>query len=212
MTKFLLKVPIYYLFMLWVSFSYAKEKNPPLPYKNWSYVFVYPKALFAEVTFVRFLDTDGYLNTNPLPDLTTEDKESVNSWRRDIRRRSAISNKGKMPPQWIQFCWDSLVDKKVYQTTIEFPPRVWSMMRTPVPASMGPYFHDNMVIGLAPSGKVRSWFNMPGENNILIGEVKTVSGRELTICKNKMAFKDGYPASQELLSAIRGKNYPYGRW
>lgn len=191
------------------------KKNPPLPYDNWTYVFVYPGDLSVITTYVRFLDTDGYLNRNPLPDLTVSDKQSVNSWRKDITRNSAIANKGIMPPQWMQFCWDSAVDRKLYQTTIEFSPRIWKMMRTPLPARIGDFYHNNMVIGLAPGGKVRVWFNTPGISggeNIQIAEGTTVSGKDLTVCKGKSYFHDGYPDFKEVDKATKGKKYPYGNW
>lgn len=193
----------------------STKKNPPLPYDNWTYVFMFPGKLYAGTTYVRFLDTDGYLNQNPLPDLTTSDRNSVDHWRKDIWRNTAIANKGTMPPQWIQFCWDSLVDKKLYETTVEFPPKVWTMMRTPLPTSNGPWYHDNMIIGLAPQGKVRVWFHMPDEHggeNVQIAEGKTVSGEDLTVCKGKSQYPKEYPEMDNLKKVIQGKKYPYGNW
>lgn len=191
------------------------KKNPPLPYGEWTYVFVYPNVFFSEVTYVRFLDTNGYLNENPVPDMTTPDKKSVNTWREDIERNFAIANKGTMPPQWIQFCWDSQVDKKSWETTITFQPKIWALMRQAIPAGNGNFYHDNMVIGLAPQGNVRVWFNTPenqGGKNIVIADAKTVSGDSMTLCKNKSAFKSGFPDSKKIDAAIQGKHSPYGNW
>lgn len=197
--------------------AYAEtiKKNPPLPYDNWTYVFVYPSMFFSKVTYVRFLDTNGYLNENPVPDMTTPDKRSINTWREDIERNFAIANKGTMPPQWMQFCWDSQVDKTSWETTITFEPKIWALMRKAIPAGNGNFYHDNMVIGLAPQGNVRIWFNTPenqGGKNIVIAEAKTVSGDSMTLCKNKSAFKSGFPDSKKINAAIQGKHSPYGNW
>ena len=211
----LLAIILSMLFLLSVNFPALTKTNPSLPYGEWNYVFIYPNVLFSQITYVRFLDTNGYLNENPLPDLTTSDKNSLSVWRKDIYRNFAIANKGSLPPQWIQFCWDSLVDKKIYQTTIEFPPKVWTMMRKEIPTQSGPFYHDNMIFGLAPGGKVRVWFNSPGEQggeNIQIAEATSVSGKDLTLCQGKMAFRDGYPDSAKIKAFIKGKAYPYGDW
>jgi len=61
----------------------AREK-PPLPYSEGSYVFICPNVLFSKVTYLRFLDTNDYLNENHRPDLTAFDEKSAFKRRRDI--------------------------------------------------------------------------------------------------------------------------------
>ena len=210
-----LKLNVFYCTIIFSYTCSAAPKNPPLPYDEWTYVFVYPSYLPAQVTYVRFLDTDGYLNQNYAPDLTTADSMSVNAWRKIILRSTAIANKGKMPPQWMQICWKSFVDKKVYQTTLEFPSEVWKLMRQPIVTPLGDYYRNNMVIGVAPEGKVRAWFNTPdinGGENIQIAEGKTVNGNDLTFCKNFGAYKGGYKLSAAAKKFVEGKTYPYGKW
>ncbi|WP_374058693.1 DUF2931 family protein [Salmonella bongori] len=46
-------------------------------------------------------------------------------WHRSLRILSF--NKAKNPPQFIPFCWDSVIDKKAYETRITFSVTVWKM-------------------------------------------------------------------------------------
>ena len=51
-----------------------------LPYGKWSFSFITPWQLPAEVTHVRVLDTDGYLYIFRMLDPTSRDPNSVAAW------------------------------------------------------------------------------------------------------------------------------------
>ncbi|EEA2274841.1 DUF2931 family protein, partial [Salmonella enterica] len=130
------------------------------PYDEWYFNFLYPHALPAKVTYVELLDTDGILYRYRALDGTIPSPTTVAEWEDDLSVGMASFNKAKNPPQAMHFCWDSIIDKKVYETWITFGYPVWEMMLTPYPspwdASMQEY-RRYLLIGLAPEGKVRVW-------------------------------------------------------
>ena len=197
------------------------------PYDEWYFDFAYLKALPAVVTYAELLDTDSILYRYRTLDGTNSSDSSVGSWGDSIGYGIPSFNKAKNPPRFIHFCWDSVIDKRVYETTITFGSKVWEMMLIPY---FAPYdeiqtayhngakgeqrYHRFMVIGLAPEGKVRVWLQNSRKPNIELTDilVETVSGDKLDMCKNITDFSRGYKYSKGTEDFIKGKKYPYGEW
>ena len=190
------------------------------PYDEWYFNFFYPYALPAEVTYVELLDTGAYFYQFRVLDATKPSSETIGTWRNDLFAGRSPFNKAKNPPQFIHFCWDSVIDKKLYETRITFSGAVWKMMLIPYPSVLDPRedeYHRSMLIGLAPEGKVRVWLEDYRKPNIFItGDkvitIKTVSGDQLDLCKGKTVYSHGYNYIQETLDFIKDKKYPYGEW
>ncbi|SUG48780.1 putative lipoprotein [Salmonella enterica subsp. arizonae] len=89
------------------------------------------------MTYVELLDTDGILYRYRMLDSTIPSSTTVAEWEDDLSVGMASFNKAKNPPQAMHFCWDSIIDKKVYETWITFGYPVWEMMLTPLPVAMG---------------------------------------------------------------------------
>ncbi|ECJ5919694.1 DUF2931 family protein [Salmonella enterica subsp. salamae] len=190
------------------------------PYDEWYFNFFYPNALPADVTYVELLDTDGILYRYRMLDGTIPSSTTVAEWEDDLSVGMASFNKAKNPPQAIHFCWDSIIDKKVYETWITFGYPVWEMMLTPYPspwdASVQEY-HRYLLIGLAPEGRVRVWLENTKKPNTRLTEdkdilVETVSGEKLAMCKGVTRFSHGYKYIKETEDFIKDKKYPYGNW
>jgi len=197
------------------------------PYDEWYFDFVTPKALPAVVTYAELLDTDGILYRFRTLDGTKPSNSSIGKWGDKLGFGLTAFNKAKNPPQFIHFCWDSVIDKKVYETRITFSGEVWKMMLIPY---FAPYdeiqtayhngakgeqrYHRFMVIGLAPEGKVRAWLQNSRKPNIELTYifVETVSGDKLDMCKNITDFSRGYKYTKGTQDFIKGKKYPYGDW
>ncbi|ASO11298.1 TPA: DUF2931 family protein [Salmonella enterica subsp. salamae serovar 51:c:-] len=190
------------------------------PYDEWYFNFLYPNALPADVTYAELLDTDGILYRYRMLGSTNASSASVGKWNEEVMGIHSDFNKAKNPPQAMHFCWDSIIDKKVYETWITFGYPVWEMMLTPYPspwdASIQEY-HRYLVIGLAPEGKVRVWLVNNGKPNTRLTEdkdilVETVSGEKLAMCKGVTRFSRGYKYIKETEDFIKDKKYPYGNW
>ncbi|EAM9253141.1 hypothetical protein DOV13_20275 [Salmonella enterica] len=190
------------------------------PYDEWYFNFFYPNALPAKVTYVELLDTDGILYRYRMLGSTNASSASVGKWNEEVMGIHSDFNKAKNPPQAMHFCWDSIIDKKVYETWITFGYPVWEMMLTPYPspwdASIQEY-HRYLVIGLAPEGRVRVWLVNNGKPNTRLTEdkdivVETVSGEKLAMCKGVTRFSRGYNYIKETEDFIKDKKYPYGNW
>ncbi|EJR2952308.1 DUF2931 family protein [Salmonella enterica] len=190
------------------------------PYDEWYFNFLYPNALPADVTYVELLDTDGILYRYRMLGSTNASSASVGKWNEEVMGIHSDFNKAKNPPQAMHFCWDSIIDKKVYETWITFGYPVWEMMLTPYPspwdASVQEY-HRYLVIGLAPEGRVRVWLVNNGKPNTRLTEdkdilVETVSGEKLAMCKGVTRFRRGYKYIKETEDFIKDKKYPYGNW
>ncbi|HGG5532527.1 TPA: DUF2931 family protein, partial [Salmonella enterica subsp. salamae serovar 21:z10:[z6]] len=143
------------------------------PYDEWYFNFFYPNALPADVTYVELLDTDGILYRYRALDGTIPSPTTVAEWEDDLSAGMASFNKAKNPPQAMHFCWDSIIDKKVYETWITFGYPVWEMMLTPYPspwdASVQEY-RRYLLIGLAPEGRVRVWLENTKKPNTRLTE------------------------------------------
>ena len=143
----------------------AKEKISLLaPYDEWYFNFFYPDSLPAEVTYVELLDTDGiYYQFRTLAS-TNASPGSVGQWSEKVSGMPSVFNKAKNPPMSIHFCWDSVIDKKVYETWITLAGEVWKLMLTlysPPGGGSEKYYLRYLLIGLAPEGKIGVWLEKP---------------------------------------------------
>ena len=189
-----------------------------LPYGKWEFAFFTPKALPAIVTHVRIVDTAGYLNTFNTLDGIHGDPNVIGKWNDKSRTGSIYFNKASHPPQYMIFCWDSIIDMKTYETSLFFPQEVWQKMKTPASykaLSGSTVWYKTMIFGLAPEGKVRVWLQDVGNHPnypVPVTDLTTVSGDKLTVCKGitKSDFSYGY--DQDIKDFIKGKTYPYGEW
>ena len=194
------------------------EGDWTLPYGKWEFAFFTPKALPAIVTHVRIVDTAGYLNTFNTLDGIHGDPNVIGKWNDKSRTGSIYFNKASHPPQYMIFCWDSIIDMKTYETSLFFPQEVWQKMKTPASykaLSGSTVWYKTMLFGLAPGGKVRVWLQDVGNHPnypVPVTDLTTVSGDKLTVCKGitKSDFSYGY--DQDIKDFIKGKTYPYGEW
>ncbi|EOE6865434.1 DUF2931 family protein [Cronobacter dublinensis] len=193
----------------------ANQSEIKAPFDEWYFSFSTPKALPAQVTLVKIIDVNGYgmvFRTIDQPQ-----GQSVGGWDQYAGQGPSPFNKTESPPRAMLFCWDSIIDKKVYETTLIFHDETWQKMLTTEVSNYNPketYYFQYMVIGLAPEGKVRVWLENNGRPNIEQAKTKviTVSGKELDMCKNETNFHSGYEYSEGMKVFIKGKKYPYGTW
>ncbi|QCR38818.1 DUF2931 family protein [Nissabacter sp. SGAir0207] len=185
---------------------------------EWTFNFFTPKALPAVVTFAAILDADGkdyrFNTLNSTPDLP----EVIGEWNDRDRAPGGYWNHVERPPRHIIFCWDSIIDKKVYETILTIPkPVLEKMLR---PSEYKDYrgetaYYDRVQIGLAPEGKVAVWLQGSGSEpnyRVTPSVLKTVSGDKLGICKGITRFSNGYEYGKDTEDFIKGKKYPYGNW
>jgi len=190
----------------------------PLPYGKWQFDFFYPHALPVTVTHVRIIDTAGYLYTFNTLDSVQGDPNVIKTWSQFSRANFPYFNQAKQPPQYMVFCWDSIIDKKTYETSLYFPRAVWEKMRTPASykSRMGrTVWYKTILFGLAPGGKVKIWLQDVGDHSnypLPVEKLKTVSGDKLDICKGITQSDFSYGYDQDIKDFIKGKTYPYGNW
>jgi len=185
------------------------------PFDEWYFTFSTPKALPAQVTLVKLIDVNGYGKV--FRTIDQPQGQSVGTWSQHAGKGTSPFNKASAPPQVIQFCWDSIIDKKVYETTLVFSSETKNKMLSSEPSNYSPedtYYFKYMVIGLAPEGKVRVWLKNNGRPNLEQAGTKitTVSGRDLNMCKGETNFPNGYEYSEGMKEFIKNKKYPYGKW
>lgn len=187
-----------------------------LPYDQWKFLFIYPWALPAQATQALMVDGAGYKTTYQYVDTTRPSKVSVGRWNDHLGGVQAYYNKGKALPLMLRFCWDSVIDKKSYETLILFKQGTWEQMTTPYIDSRWDetYYRSTMIIGLAPEGKVSVWLGDRGNPVAPQSDAKitTVSGEKMEMCKGVTNFPNGYGYTKETKSFIEGKTYPYGNW
>lgn len=205
------------LFLLGSVNACASEQPNSLktPWDKWYFAFTTPKALPAQVTLLKLLDVDGYASTYRTID--QPQGTSVGKWRERNSAGNTQFNKADRLPQIMIFCWDSIIDKKIYQSTLFFTQDTWNKMTTPYPdvlESAKNAYRQTMLIGLAPEGKVRVWLRQYGHSDIPLNDTRitTVSGEELDMCKGITNFPNGYEYSEGIKKFINGKKYPYGVW
>ncbi|WP_373326790.1 DUF2931 family protein [Cronobacter turicensis] len=198
------------------SVSSADEQGEvKAPFDEWYFTFTTPRALPAQVTLVKMLDINGYAKVFRTIDQPQGD--SVGSWSDHAGQGKSPFNQAVSPPSMMIFCWDSIIDRKAYETSLIFSPETWQKMLRTEKSNYSPketYYFQYMVIGLAPEGKVRVWLKNNGRPNLeqTKTEIKTRSGKDLNMCKGVTGsdFSKGY--SNTTTKFIKDKTYPYGSW
>ena len=197
-------------------------QSATLPYDHWRFDFVYPKNLPAIVTAasVHYLNGDSIFF--PRIDPTEPSNRSVGRWSPTIGGIGALFNKGDALPANMRLCWDSVIDKKAYETVIWFGSDTWKQMTTRYIDNTHPnksFWRNYLVIGFAPGGVVRVWMSNQGDPAVLQSGAKitTVSGDKRKICSSinsridfNYTIPDGY--DQFIKDFIKDKSYPYGEW
>ncbi|HDR2663198.1 TPA: DUF2931 family protein [Enterobacter asburiae] len=205
------------LFLLSSVNACASEKSNSrrTPWDKWYFAFTTPKALPAQVTLLKLLDVDGYASTYRTID--QPQGISVGKWSERNSAGNTQFNKAERLPQIMMFCWDSIIDKKIYQSTLFFTHDAWVKMISPYPDVLEPgknAYRQTMLIGLAPEGKVRVWLRQYGHSDIPLNDTKitTVSGKDLDMCKGVTKSDFSYGYDEDILGFIKNKKYPYGSW
>ncbi len=197
------------------DYSNAHQNGTPV---EWTFDFFTPKALPALVTYAVVQDADDKVYEFNTLNRTSALPGVIGQWNDKDRASGGYWNHVERPPRHIIFCWDSIIDKKVYQTTLTIPKAdLEKMVR---PAVQKDYwgktaYYDRVQIGLAPGGKVAVWLQgIRSEPNYRITPsiLKTVSGDNLDICKGITKHPNGYKYYGDTPDFIKGKKYPYGRW
>ncbi|HEX4501756.1 MAG TPA: DUF2931 family protein [Scandinavium sp.] len=197
------------------------EETGEMPYGKWGFAFFTPKALPARVTYVGIIDAKKILYSFSNLDKTENDSESSGKWNKRYTRFAQF-NKALHPPVVMMFCWDSIIDKKTYETRVTFS----ESLRKRMSLSSGKsryaetIWYSTLLFGLAPGGTVKIWLqkNRGGGENLPVEpqKITTLSGDKLDGCKGitlanfDYDIPDGY--TQETKDAIKGKTYPYGDW
>ncbi|WP_261169554.1 DUF2931 family protein [Serratia fonticola] len=185
---------------------------------EWKFNFFTPQALPAVVTFAAILDAGGTDYRFNTLDSTKALYGVVGEWNDRARALNGHWNHVKHPPRHILFCWDSVIDKRVYETRLTLPDAVVEKMRNPsvykdYQGNIG--YYDNIQIGLAPGGKVAVWLRGIGSQpnyRVTPSVLKTVSGDKLELCKGITKHPNGYKYYGDTPEFIKGKTYPYGNW
>ena len=215
------------MLVLLVSGCRAAEPQTPeetgeMPYGKWGVAFFTPHALPAVVTYAALIDSGNVVSKFRTLDSTQSDPGVVGSWQDNTNSGSIHFNKARHPPVSMVFCWDSIIDKKTYETQIIFKPSLRETMLTPTGTDRygNTAWYKTLLFGLAPEGKVKIWLqDSAGGKNVPLepGRIATLSGDKLDICRDVPAridfnysIPDGYdPFIKEF---IKGKTYPYGSW
>jgi len=187
-----------------------------LPYDEWKFLFIYPWALPAQATQALMVDGAGYKTTYQYVDTTRPSKVSVGRWNDRLGGVEAYYNKGKALPLMLRFCWDSVIDKKSYETQVIFKQGTWDQMTTPFTDNRWneTYYRSTMIIGLAPGGKVSVWLGDRGNPVVSQSDARitTVSGEKMKMCRGVTKSDFSYGYDQDIKDFIDGKTYPYGSW
>jgi hypothetical protein len=212
--------------LLMLSSCKASEPQTPeetgeMPYGKWDFAFFTPKALPAVVTRAMIIDSEKVVSSYRTLDSTPEDPDTLGGWNNRVRSHAQF-NKARHPPVSMLFCWDSIIDKKTYETQIIFQPSLREKMLTPTGKDRhgDTAWYNTLLLGLTPEGKVRIWLQTSGGGeNVLVEpkKITTLSGDKLDACKNvptridfNYSIPDGY--DQDIKDFIKGKIYPYGEW
>ncbi|WP_455817173.1 DUF2931 family protein [Pseudomonas cerasi] len=158
----------------------------------------------------------GYKTTYQYVDGAESSDVSVGRWNAHLGVTQSYYNKGKALPLMLRFCWDSVIDKKSYETQILFKQGTWAQMTTPYTDKRWDetYYRSTMIIGLAPEGKVSVWLDNLGDPVVPQSDAKitTVSGEKMKMCRGVTKHPDGYVYYGYTPDFIKGKTYPYGNW
>ncbi|MCK8203871.1 DUF2931 family protein, partial [Erwinia amylovora] len=178
---------------------------------KWTFNFFTPQALPALVTFAVVQDAGGKVYEFTTLDSTKALYGVIGGWDDLSRTLNGYWNHVERPPRHIIFCWDSVMDKKVYETHLTIPqPVLEKMLRPGVykgdPGHTG--YHNAVQIGLAPEGKVAVWLSgvSRGEPNYRVtpSVLYTLSGDKLSICKGITRFSTGYEFGENTKDFIKG--------
>ncbi|WP_338804638.1 DUF2931 family protein [Xenorhabdus griffiniae] len=203
-----------------VNYKPIVRHSEPLPYENWRFQFITPEYFPVSISFVQFQDEDNYIVQKFMPDGANSDYRSVTTWNKKLGGGSSgINNYGEALPRSLTVCWDSVIDKKSYQTTFDFTPDVRQLMREPYIGRRVKgyiFYRDTIFVGLAPGGAARAWLRGYDKNNgdnILIATGESVFGEKMTVCQGKTKVLNGYSEYPKYIKDfIKGKKYPYGEW
>ncbi|WP_067707168.1 DUF2931 family protein [Erwinia sp. ErVv1] len=215
------------LMLVMISGCRAGEAQTPedtgeMPYGEVGFAFFTPQALPAVVTKALIIDNEKVVSTFRTLDSTQSDPDVVGTWNSRTYDGGIQFNKVRHPPAQMLFCWDSVIDKKTYETRITFSSALREKMSVPTGRDRRGHtaWYKTLLFGLAPEGKVRIWLqNSAGGDNLPVEPVKitTLSGDKLDACKDvpsridfNYSIPDGY--DQDIKDFIKGKNYPYGSW
>lgn len=192
------------------------EDTGEMPYGEVGFAFFTPLALPAVVTKALIIDNEKVVSTYRTLDSTQENPESVGRWSSRVSRHAQF-NKVRHPPAQMLFCWDSVIDKKTYETHITFSSALREKMSVPTGRDRrgNTAWYKTLLFGLAPEGKVRIWLqNSAGGDNLPVEPVKitTLSGDKLDACKGITQSDFSYEYDQDIKDFIKGKAYPYGSW
>ena len=195
----------------------VEQSRKKLPYERWQFNFFHPKNLPALVTMVYLEGGDSRKKIFRRPDPTEPSQSSVGAWSQRVGGFSANFNTAEALPVRMTVCWDSVIDKKAYETEIWFSRETWQQMTTAYADTYKPgrrYYRDNMIIGLAPGGSVRVWLEDNGDPVVLQHPARqlTLTGDDMQICKGITKHPDGYVYYGKTPEFIKGKAYPYGNW
>ena len=193
------------------------EETGEMPYGKWDFAFFTPRALPAAVTYVAMIDAGNVVYTFRTLDSVEENPGTIGSWNKRVRRHAQF-NKARHPPVVMLFCWDSVIDKKTYETRITFREDIRTRMMTPAGTDSDngkTAWYDTLLFGLAPEGRVRIWLqNSAGGDNLPVEPqmLTSLSGDKLDVCKEINKHPNGYVYYGETPDFIKGKTYPYGNW
>ena len=223
----MLKIPALLMLLTILSGCRAGEPQTPeqtgtMPYGEIGFAFFTPKGLPAIVTRALMLDSKKVVYTYHTLVSTKNNPNVVGTWNNRTGNGGIQFNKARHAPAQMLFCWDSVIDRKTYQTTIVFSSELQTQMSTPTGKDFkgNTAWYDTLLFGLAPEGKVRIWLqNSDARENLPVTPVSitTTSGDKLTVCnkfpsriKFNYSIPDGYDPF--IKDFIKGKTYPYGNW
>ena len=223
----MLKTPALLLLLITLSGCHAGEPQTPeqtgtMPYGEIGFTFFTPKGLPAIVTRAFMLDSKKVIYDYRTLDSTASDSDAVETWSKRTGNGGIQFNKARHAPAQMLFCWDSIIDRKTYQTVIIFSPELQTQMSTPTGKNFRgeTAWYDTLLFGLAPEGKVRIWLqNTDARENLPVTPLRitTTSGDKLSVCnkfpsriKFNYSIPDGYDPF--IKDFIKGKKYPYGNW
>ncbi|MGI0476607.1 DUF2931 family protein, partial [Erwinia amylovora] len=171
------------------------QETGEMPYGKWRFAFFTPHALPAVVTRAMIIDSEKVVSSYRTLDGTPGDPDTIQKWR-DRTRIPAHFNKARHPPVLMLFCWDSIIDKKTYETQIIFPPSLRKIMLTPTGKDRqgNTAWYKTLLFGLAPEGKVRIWLqNSAAGDNVALEpkKITTLSGDQLDACKGITRHSQG---------------------
>ena len=195
----------------------APEDTGEMPYGEVDFAFFTPRALPAVVTKALIIDNEKVVSTFRTLDSTQSDPDVVGTWNNTTYGVGIQFNKVRHPPALMLFCWDSVIDKKTYETRITFSSALRKKMSVPTGKDRrgNTAWYKTLLFGLAPEGKVRIWLQNSGPAaNMPVKPVKitTLSGDKLDVCKGITEHPNGYVYYGETPAFVIGKTYPYGNW